>query len=150
MTGSTEDKKERTMNDKTTGPYPGVSTVEGSWVSHYFDRDIHGNVGNPLPWDSRVKLDNNFATEVWKIMDGAGNLLLKKHEAYGPKNIAQAPGGAENGLRVRMWDKMARLNHILENPGVDVNDESIEDTLLDLLNYSAIFLLVRKGKWPAS
>jgi hypothetical protein len=33
---------------------------------------------------------------------------------------------------------------------VDVNDESIEDTLLDLLNYSAIFLLVRKGKWPAS
>jgi len=89
-----------------------------------------------------------FVASVWEVLDSAGNLLLKKHEAYGPTNISQAPGGPENGLRVRMWDKMARLNHILENPGVDVNDESLEDTLKDLLNYCAIFIMVRKNQWP--
>jgi hypothetical protein len=91
---------------------------------------------------------NTFIADVWATLDSAGNLLIKKHEAYGPKNISQAPGGPENGLRVRMWDKMARLNHILENPNVDVNDESLDDTLRDLLNYCAIFIMVRKNQWP--
>jgi hypothetical protein len=94
------------------------------------------------------KVTNDFIIDVWATLDAAGNLLIKKHEAYGPKNISQAPGGPENGLRVRMWDKMARLNHILENPNVDVNDESLDDTLRDLLNYCAIFIMVRKNQWP--
>jgi hypothetical protein len=98
---------------------------------------------------SNYSTDPTFASAVWEVMDSAGNLLLTKHKAYGPKNISQAPGGPENGLRVRMWDKMSRLNHILENPEVDVNDESLEDTLKDLLNYCAIFILVRTGQWPA-
>ena len=92
---------------------------------------------------------NQFAADMWAILDAAGNTLLKKHEAYGPKNIAGAPGGPENGLRVRMWDKIARLNNIIDNPEVDVNDESLEDTLQDLLNYCAIFIMVRKNQWPA-
>lgn len=89
-----------------------------------------------------------FNDNVSDILMEARMLLLKKHEAYGPTNIANAPGGPANGLRVRMWDKMARLNHILENPQVDVNDESIEDTLKDLLNYCAIFIMVRRNQWP--
>lgn len=103
------------------------------------ERDYH----NPS-----VYSDLTLIANMWSILDDAGNLLIKKHEAYGPKNISQAPGGPENGLRVRMWDKMARLNHILDNPGVDVNDESLEDTLKDLLNYCAIFILVRRNQWP--
>ena len=90
-----------------------------------------------------------FERDVRNTLTELGDLLIKKHEAYGPKNISQAPGGPENGLRVRMWDKMARLNHIIENPGVDVNDESIEDTLKDLANYCIIFTMVRRNKWPA-
>ena len=102
----------------------------------------HEPINNPVTGHSK------FVDNMWSILDDAGNLLIKKHEAYGPKNISQAPGGPENGLRVRMWDKMARLNHILENPEVDVNDESIEDTLKDLLNYCAIFIMVRRKQWP--
>ena len=82
------------------------------------------------------------------ILQDAAKLLLKKHEAYGPKNISGAPGGPLNGLRVRMWDKLARLNHIIENPSVDTNDESMKDTLMDLLNYCAIAILVMDGDWP--
>lgn len=93
-------------------------------------------------------IDEKFVRDMWDIFDSAGSLLLLKHRAYGPLNVAQAPGGPENGLRVRMWDKMARLNHILNNPGVDTNDESLEDTLTDLLNYCAIFIMVRRNQWP--
>lgn len=126
------------MNERGYGISNQVDSI--NWAESYVNRQDN------KPAD---RSDSDFAAHVWEIMDEAGNLLLKKHEAYGPKNIAQAPGGAENGLRVRMWDKMARLNHILENPEVDVNDESLEDTLKDLLNYCAIFIMVRNNKWPA-
>ena len=82
------------------------------------------------------------------IFQAAENLLLLKHQAYGPKNISQAPGGPMNGLRVRMHDKMARLNHLLENPDADMNDESLRDTLTDLMNYCVIAMMVLEGSWP--
>jgi hypothetical protein len=73
-------------------------------------------------------------------------ILYKKHEDYGPMNIAGAPGGAMNGLRVRMYDKLARLNNLGET-GDTPNYESIEDTLIDLANYAIIGLLVQRGQW---
>jgi hypothetical protein len=72
-------------------------------------------------------------------------ILYKKHEDYGPMNIAGAPGGAMNGLRVRMYDKLARLSHLGDND--TPNYESIEDTLIDLANYAIIGLLVQRGQW---
>lgn len=120
-------------------PYP------RDWVPDIGSK-LFGTDHNNKPITNEV---NQFAADMWEIFDSAGNLLLKKHEAYGPTNISQAPGGPENGLRVRMHDKMARLNHIIDNPGVDTNDESLEDTLKDLLNYCAIFIMVRRNQWPA-
>jgi hypothetical protein len=73
-------------------------------------------------------------------------ILYKKHEDYGPMNIAGAPGGAINGLRVRMYDKLARLNNLIDT-GDTPNYESIEDTLIDLANYAIIGLLVQRGQW---
>ena len=73
------------------------------------------------------------------------NILYKKHEDYGPMNIAGAPGGAMNGLRVRMYDKLARLSHLGDND--TPNYESVEDTLIDLANYAIIGLLVQRGQW---
>ena len=72
--------------------------------------------------------------------------LYKKHKDYGPKNIAEAPGGPMNGLRVRMYDKLARLNNLVDT-GDTPNYESIEDTLIDLANYAIIGLLVQRGQW---
>ena len=73
-------------------------------------------------------------------------ILYKKHEDYGPLNISGAPGGAMNGLRVRMYDKLARLNNLIDT-GDTPNYESIEDTLIDLANYAIIGLLVQRGQW---
>lgn len=79
---------------------------------------------------------------------GAKKLLLSKHKDYGPLNIAHAPGGAMNGLMVRMHDKMERLKHLTYAvPDQKPNYESIEDTLMDLANYAIIGLLVQRGQW---
>jgi hypothetical protein len=80
------------------------------------------------------------------ILNELHNIMLKKHEDYGPMNIAGAPGGPMNGLRVRMYDKLARLNNLIDT-GDTPNYESIEDTLLDLANYAIIGLLVQRGQW---
>ena len=93
------------------------------------------------------KVDDEFVTDVWRILDAAGNLLIKKHHDYGPKNISQSPGGPLNGLRVRMWDKIARINNLLDS-GVNPSNESLRDSFIDLLNYSAIAMMVLDETWP--
>jgi hypothetical protein len=107
---------------------------------------------------SRAKPDKKLADEEWfnewfeeatfDVYTAGWHLLLKKHRDYGPKNIALAPGGALNGLRVRMWDKMARINHLLDN-GADAQNESLRDSFVDLMNYAAIAQLVLDKKWPS-
>ena len=84
---------------------------------------------------------------MWRVLDNAGNLLLTKHNDYGPTNIAQSPGGPLNGLRVRMWDKIARINNLIDK-NIDPRHESLRDSFVDLLNYSAIAIMVIEGNWP--
>lgn len=91
--------------------------------------------------------DAAFSVSVGETFDLAHALLLKKHKDYGPKNISQSPGGPMNGLRVRMWDKIARLNNLIDS-GSTPEYESIKDTLVDIMNYAAIAILVLENKWP--
>lgn len=74
-------------------------------------------------------------------------IMVQKHADYGPDNIAKAPGGAMNGIVVRMHDKMTRLEHLFYKNIDTPHYESIEDTLLDLANYAIIGLLVQRGQW---
>lgn len=90
---------------------------------------------------------SKFEDDLSKIFTEAEALLLKKHCDYGPTNISRAPGGAINGLRVRMHDKTARINHLVDN-GATPENESLRDSFIDLLNYSAIALMVLDGNWP--
>lgn len=89
-----------------------------------------------------------FEYDVLDIADELTSLLLKKQKDYGPKNISQSPGGALNGLRIRMHDKIARINHLIDSGNTPEN-ESLEDSYKDLANYSIIALMVLRGKWPS-
>lgn len=89
----------------------------------------------------------DFTVSVGEVFDFSHALLLKKHKDYGPTNISRSPGGPLNGLRVRIWDKVARLNNLIDS-GVAPENESLMDTFVDLMNYSAIAILVLKGEWP--
>ena len=123
----------------------GSKIIDGYGDDNPFDR-LQG-WDNNLPADARKKIDDEFIRDVWTILDSAGNLLIRKHHDYGPKNIAHSPGGALNGLRVRMWDKVARINNLLDS-NVSPSNESLRDSFLDLLNYSAIAMMVLDKKWP--
>jgi hypothetical protein len=122
--------------DDTDFAYYGLSNPR----DQYGNRDLSGEAYTD-------KVNEAFVADVWRIMDQAGNLLVRKHHDYGPKNIAHSPGGPLNGLRVRMWDKIARINNLLDS-GVKPSNESLRDSYLDLLNYSAIAMMVLDGVWP--
>ena len=49
-------------------------------------------------------------------------------------------------LSIRMNDKINRMINLLRN-NKEPNNESIEDTLIDLANYSVMALIVKRGKW---
>lgn len=52
----------------------------------------------------------------------------------------------EKGFLVRMLDKMARISNYASVGRLEVLDESIEDTLLDLANYSILLAGYIKSK----
>ena len=87
-----------------------------------------------------------FDLNVWETYDELAELLLKKHRDYGPKNISESPGGPLNGLRVRMHDKLARINNLIDN-NKEPENESLEDSFKDMANYAIIGLLVLRGQW---
>ena len=76
------------------------------------------------------------------------DLLLSKHKDYGSKNIGNSPGGPLNGLRVRMHDKLARINNLIDSDNLPEH-ESLVDSFQDLANYALIAQLVLKGQWPS-
>ena len=55
----------------------------------------------------------------------------------------------EQGFLVRMTDKLSRLSTFVTSGELKVKDESVKDTVLDLINYSVLFLayLQQEGKY---
>lgn len=75
------------------------------------------------------------------------DITTRKNNDYGSttdpfKNFREF---GELGILVRMSDKMARLKTaVVEKREFKVSDESVEDTALDLANYSLLLLCYRK------
>lgn len=90
---------------------------------------------------------SQFELDVYEIMDELYDLMISKHTDYGPTNISKSPGGPLNGLRVRMHDKMARINNLVES-GAGAQHEPLEDSFKDLANYAVIGMMVLREKWP--
>jgi len=64
-------------------------------------------------------------------------VLANKQRDYGPNNIARF---GEKGLIIRLHDKVARLENLLESQA-SARNESIVDTYLDIIGYSVIGLM---------
>lgn len=111
----------------------------------------------------RTRVDGSHSGDTAGVVDGAAKaegrsfdddvkyaalrvaeLIISRHKKYGPKNIANSPGGALNGITVRLYDKLARLEH----GNKDFADESVTDTVLDVAGYGIIALLVLQDQWP--
>ena len=133
------------MNDQEKGHRRGSQIIDGYGDDNSLDRlqDWNDNLSS----DAGKKVNEKFVEDMWRVFDTAGTLLLRKHNDYGPLNVARSPGGPLNGLRVRMWDKVARINNLLDS-GVKPSNESLRDSFVDLLNYSAIAIMVLDKNWP--
>lgn len=93
-----------------------------------------------------------FDEAVERVFEECADLLKKKHHDYGPGNVLafkdKGMEYVEFALVTRMSDKIARLvNLTIQAMKGDVKllFETIEDTLLDLVNYAVIFIMVRRG-----
>ena len=99
--------------------------------------------------ETNAKIKPPLEFEAAIIARKAIELLVQKHNDYGPSNISDAPGGPLNGLSVRLHDKVARLNNLLSN-NKEPQNESVQDTFIDILNYALIALLVIENKWDST
>ena len=134
------------MNEQEKGSPRGSNIIDGYGDDSSLDRLQEWNDYLQANPNAKV-VDDEFITNVWRVLDSAGNLLIRKHHDYGPKNVAHSPGGPLNGLRVRMWDKVARINNLVDSK-VNPSNESLRDSFVDLLNYSAIAIMVLDKTWP--
>ena len=89
---------------------------------------------------------DDFSKDSFAIYFELHELLVKKQIDYGPLNIWNAPGGATNGLMVRMSDKLERLKNLIYN-SIEPNNEALEDSFVDIANYAIIALMVERGIW---
>jgi hypothetical protein len=125
-----------------------------SWYGLSSDRDPQGErvlkryaERSALEREELSRVSTKFEDDVRIVYDELMSILLKKHKDYGPRNIADAPGGPINGLRVRIHDKVARINNLIDTGSDQPEYESMEDSFKDLANYAIIALLVMRDKW---
>ena len=85
--------------------------------------------------------------ELQRIQKSCADLAARKNNDYGAKmdNIGLT---GQHGISVRLVDKVSRV-FSLTHPGTQqkVNDESIRDTLMDVMNYAAFGIMLLDGTW---
>lgn len=80
-------------------------------------------------------------TNVNMSKETISSIVIRKHHDYGPENISKF---GTFGIAIRLHDKIARLENLLSskrNGKNSVSDESIYDTLVDIVGYSIVGLL---------
>jgi Nucleotide modification associated domain 1 len=83
---------------------------------------------------------NKVDSGSWTL-DYQVELLASKQHDYGHANIEKF--GAQ-GVRVRLWDKISRFEN-LRGRGYSSMNESVVDTLKDIIGYCAIYMMVKNG-----
>jgi len=86
--------------------------------------------------------ENNRLMQYEKVQIEAKELFRKKNADYGDAFANYGP----IGVMVRIGDKIGRLINIEKTKIVNVNDETLRDTLIDLHNYSAMAIMLMDEK----
>tara|TARA_R100000734_G_scaffold11711_1_gene8709 strand:- start:644 stop:1018 length:375 start_codon:yes stop_codon:yes gene_type:complete len=89
-----------------------------------------------------------------ELQDMQYKLFCSKQQDYGSGNISLG-GDMDNekdrhfallALSIRMNDKIQRLLNLVKD-NKEPNNESIEDTLIDISTYALMSIIVMKGVW---
>lgn len=77
------------------------------------------------------------------ICSKLNDIYIRKNKDYGD-SFAIVRKNIPNSVLVRLWDKLLRLNNLMQNNDKHLVDESIEDTLMDMANYCIMELVERE------
>lgn len=112
----------------------------------------------PSNWAAAAYRANNpLCHSISDSFDKAMKLVISKNQDYaGTKDPLANFRAVENtsitdmitAILVRMSDKWTRICNLHNKGFAAVKDETIEDTLLDLMNYCAILIYARKVQTP--
>lgn len=94
------------------------------------------------------------SAEFYKVLKEMADLHAKKNNDYARKDdplsnlrACERMGiPAWMGVLIRMTDKMSRLEQIASGNEIEIQDETIEDTLKDIANYSALAVVLWREK----
>lgn len=75
------------------------------------------------------------------------DLMINKNSDYSGKRIDNISITGIEGISVRLLDKVSRLYNLTHNKQQFVKDESIRDTLIDIMNYANIGIQLVDGVW---
>lgn len=81
-------------------------------------------------------MDNKFLEYTNHLAD----VLNQKNLAYGDSFTKSVDKFGKTVIGVRLSDKYNRIEHLIANHELKENDESLEDTLLDMAGYSILGL----------
>lgn len=105
----------------------------------------------PMNRDDLLKLHDDLTSEAW-------NLMKKKNHDYSGGEDKEFPflnfsrvesmgiTTTEKGFLVRLTDKMSRLSTFCKGGSFEVDDESLKDTILDIVNYSILLYAYAESK----
>ena len=139
--GFTEDEFYRTPMETDDKTWLDVNYPKRNASAHSLPRGRRGLPPRPVNTiDEFEMVSGQYYSDLLRV-------LVQKQKDYGPLNISLAPGGAINGLLVRMNDKMQRLINLTYKPDQTPNNEAIRDSYSDLANYCIISMMVLDGVW---
>ena len=78
-----------------------------------------------------------------KICEELTQIYYNKNQDYGD-SFAIVRAKVPDAIRVRLWDKMLRLDNLLSGADALVQSETIEDTLKDMATYCLMELIERQ------
>jgi hypothetical protein len=78
-----------------------------------------------------------------EICDKLNNTYKAKNADYGD-SFAKVRAEYPEAICIRLMDKLERLKTLMNGGQQQVKDESVEDTILDLVNYGIMELVERK------
>lgn len=123
--------------------------LDGNWrdidlsFTELFDQ---GNLGciaakaaHLLEWNVRDDLNPNRADVA---IDAMVALLASKQHDYGPGSILRF---GHDGILVRLFDKISRYDNLVTKRGKTPMNESVSDTLWDMIGYVVLDKMLLKG-----
>jgi hypothetical protein len=141
-----------TLQEGQAIDYEELENLQGSLIAYFEDMDNtssdklvlrHIDLFSQITELAHALLFIKYQMLPDESISEAHKISIVKHHDYGSDNILMF---RVKGIVVRLSDKTSRLINLLKN-NREAQNESIKDTLLDMMNYSTYAIMLLKNAW---